>query len=255
MANGFTTNYKHHEGCNMCKDDHKHKHSTENENADIHNNNEKETTQPRTETEGKYIEVFNNTEATNTTEILVSPTESSQNVTQKENIDTASSQLYVSYSPPTYEVHENVIDVPDNRTPAGPIITNYTRTPVLNTVRPNDSTTVDTGSTVIDRVTEANIKKKDCISILHVKVETEEKHKEINKGSGIFKGIKDYFNGLHKGFLNSIHNIFHKRDGHIHRRKRAADGQHPKSENRGRQNSNNVDKTDYFVRQQHISLT
>uniref|UniRef100_A0A2A4JCR0 Uncharacterized protein n=1 Tax=Heliothis virescens TaxID=7102 RepID=A0A2A4JCR0_HELVI len=64
------------------------------------------------------------------------------------------SQIVDSYPPyTTYEVTENVIDIPDDRTPAGPIVTNFSIKPNLNLGKPINNTN-------IDEVSTANIKTK-----------------------------------------------------------------------------------------------
>lgn len=173
---------------------------------------------------------------------------------EKEGMDAESSQVVFSYPPyGSYEVTENVVDIPDDRTPAGPIITNFTKHPPLNLGKPNNQTDKN-------KIPEINIKnKKNSLSILHINAEFDDKVNEVNENKvvGVFKGIKEYIHSFHRGIVNGIHSFFHKHDdhhshGHGERFERAA----AREVNHGRSSGvKNVDKTDYFVRQKHISMT
>lgn len=129
-------------------------------------------------------------------------------IINKEGFETQSSHIVNSYPPyAPYEVTENVIDIPDNRRPFGPIVTNYThRPPVLNLAKP-------TNKTETDKVTEANKKtKKNSLSILHINAEFDNKEHVVhgNKVDGLFKGIKEYINSFKRGIVNGFHRLFHK---------------------------------------------
>ncbi|XP_047033144.1 uncharacterized protein LOC124639728 [Helicoverpa zea] len=133
-----------------------------------------------------------------------------------EGLQADTSQIINSYPPYTsYEVTENVIDIPDDRKPVGPIVTNFTIRPNLNLGKPNNNT-------VTDEVNGANIKtKKNRVSILHINAEFDnhDKYNEIpnDKFGGIFKGIKNYFHNIHRNIVNSFHSLFHKhQDQHDH---------------------------------------
>ncbi|KAJ8710970.1 hypothetical protein PYW07_008212 [Mythimna separata] len=131
----------------------------------------------------------------------------------KEGMEAQSSQIVNSYPPySSYEVTENVIDVPDDRTPGGPIVPTYTHNPpILNLARPNNKTT------------EANnIKsKKNHLSIFHLNADFDDKYQEAeeNKIVGLFKGIKNYIHSFQKGIVKGFHDLFHKHhhdDEHHH---------------------------------------
>nr|XP_021186674.2 uncharacterized protein LOC110373665 [Helicoverpa armigera] len=154
--------------------------------------------------------------------ITANKTSIANNITIGSNNDTNeglqadTSQIVNSFPPYTsYEVTENVIDIPDDRKPVGPIVTNFTIKPNLNLGKPNNNTG-------IDEVTEANIKtKKNRVSILHINAEFDnhDKYNEIpnDKFGGIFKGIKNYFHNIHRNIVNSFHSLFHKhQDQHDH---------------------------------------
>ncbi|XP_075984162.1 uncharacterized protein LOC142981907 [Anticarsia gemmatalis] len=210
----------------------------------------------QTEVKQPRILVENDPQKTTTTEtkLPTTTTASNLNVTDKEDMKTSSSQVYSTYSRPSYQVTENIIDIPDDRSPSGPIITNYTKKPQLNTVNPGINPTTEIPETT------TNIKtKKNTFNLLHIKAEYDDKHETVetnnlNKVSSIFKGIKDSFSGLHKGLLNGIHYFFNKHDLHGEKFKRSADYQ---MEERKKNNdkSDSVDKTEYYVRRKHISLT
>ncbi|XP_023942013.2 uncharacterized protein LOC112048627 isoform X2 [Bicyclus anynana] len=92
--------------------------------------------------------------------------------------------------PAKYEVTENVIDVPDDRT-RGPIVTNYSITRPLNTPAAPTSTT---------EVSEND------------KNNNEGDKRPASGGSDVNKveegsGIKEYFNGIKKGIVNGFNSI------------------------------------------------
>ncbi|XP_023942012.2 FK506-binding protein 5-like isoform X1 [Bicyclus anynana] len=131
--------------------------------------------------------------------------------------------------PAKYEVTENVIDVPDDRT-RGPIVTNYSITRPLNTpAAPTSTTEVSendknnnegdkrpaSGGSDVNKVEEGS-GKKNYISILHVKAEIDNTDKHNNDkiessnsdfGSPHVSGIKEYFNGIKKGIVNGFNSI------------------------------------------------
>lgn len=168
-------------------------------------------------------------------------------------METQSSHIVNSYPPyRPYEVTENVIDIPDDRTPAGPIVTNYThKPPILNLARPTNKT--DT-----DKTTEAsNIKtKKNCLSIFHLNAEFDDKEHEVhtNKVVGLFKGIKKYIHSFQRGLVNGFHSLFHKhQDVHDHgdRFERAVENGEVYGKSNGVQNVHRIEHT---VHGRHVSV-
>lgn len=137
---------------------------------------------------------------------------------QNEEMLPSSSQVMTSRRPYSqYEVTEKVIDIPNTRTPSGPIVPNYTLRPAINlaqqvTNTQNSAIQIDTSESPN---TDENIQnKKNKFSILHVNAEFDDKPTDVhdNKVTGILRGIKEYLQNIHKGIYNGIHRFFHKQD-------------------------------------------
>lgn len=112
-----------------------------------------------------------------------------------------------------YEVTEKVIDIPNTRTPSGPIVPTYTVRPAINLAPPATENNIIQMNTPEGPNKDDNIKnKKNKFSILHVNAEFDDKPTDVhdNKVTGILKGIKDYLQNIHKGIYNGIHRFFHK---------------------------------------------
>ncbi|KAJ8712648.1 hypothetical protein PYW08_007952 [Mythimna loreyi] len=125
----------------------------------------------------------------------------------KDRLEAQSSQVVNSFPPySSYEVTENVIDIPDDRTPAGPIVPDYTHfPPALNLARP-------VNKTATNKTKKENTKtKKNHVSIFHFNAEFEDKmhEEEENKVAKLFKGIKDYIHSFQKKIVNGFHSLFH----------------------------------------------
>ncbi|XP_013167380.1 PREDICTED: uncharacterized protein LOC106117564 [Papilio xuthus] len=126
--------------------------------------------------------------------------------------------------PATYEVTENVDDIPNPSTKFGTIFTNYsTPRPLNNASFPTVQKPTDKPETNSESNNELNnnsnedVKgKKNSFSILHVQGEYDDvpngpsnwgEHHMHNK-----LGIKDYIYGISKGIYNKISRLFNKHD-------------------------------------------
>lgn len=119
----------------------------------------------------------------------------------------------------TYEVTEDVDDIPNPSTKFGPIFTNFsTPRPLnnasLNVQRPTEKPDSNTESNDFNNPNEGK-GKKNSYSILHVKAEYDDPpNTPLNWGdSHVHKlGIKDYIYGISKGIYNKITKLFNKHD-------------------------------------------
>ncbi|XP_026729212.1 uncharacterized protein LOC113494869 [Trichoplusia ni] len=130
----------------------------------------------------------------------------------------SSSQVMTSRRPYSqYEVTEKVIDIPNTRTPSGPIVPNYTLRPAINLAQQVTNTghsAIQIGTSDSPNKDENIQNKKNKFSILHVNAEFDDKPTDVhdNKVTGILRGIKEYLQNIHKGIYNGIHRFFHKQD-------------------------------------------
>ncbi|XP_022831991.1 uncharacterized protein LOC111360328 [Spodoptera litura] len=125
---------------------------------------------------------------------------------EKEDMEAQNSEAVISYPPyGSYQVTENVIDIPDNRTKAGPIDPYYTIKPELNLANATDTISV----------TEANNNKgknkKNCVSI-HIDAEFEREEIKENKVVGFLKGVKACFQSFQKRIIDGFYRFFHKNE-------------------------------------------
>ncbi|KOB74277.1 Uncharacterized protein OBRU01_04561 [Operophtera brumata] len=128
----------------------------------------------------------------------------------------------------TYQVTENIIDIPDDRT-LPPIIRNFTivrplnfgnNTVAANNIREDNNTSGEDGSSEESNTDAQNNKdgelKKHSFSILHIKAEYDDKpvqtHNHQNVLNKVFGGIKEYVYSLKKGVVDGLHSFFHKHD-------------------------------------------
>ncbi|KPJ13406.1 hypothetical protein RR48_03907 [Papilio machaon] len=124
----------------------------------------------------------------------------------------------------TYEVTEDVDDIPNPSTKFGPILTNYsTPRPLNNASLPNVQNPTEKPETNsennndLNNNTNDNIKgKKNSYSILHVKAEYDDAPSgPLNWGESHMHnklGIKDFIYGISKGIYNKITRLFNKHD-------------------------------------------
>lgn len=125
----------------------------------------------------------------------------------------------------TYEVTENVVDIPDNSTRTGPVVVNYTTPRPLNTANLPDAvsniTDPPTNSNHYGFVTEPDDgsakPKKNYFSIFHVKAEYDDKPNVPNVDyNSRPSGFKDYVLGLKQGIINGLYRLFkgkHRHEG------------------------------------------
>lgn len=127
----------------------------------------------------------------------------------------------------TYQVTENIIDIPDNSS-LPPIIRNFTLVRPLNygnnTVAANNNK-VENNNSGEDSSSEENTHaqnnndeklKKHSFSILHIKAEYDDNPVQAqshqNVLSKVFGGLKSYVYNLKKGVVDGLHTFFHKHD-------------------------------------------
>lgn len=121
---------------------------------------------------------------------------------------TASSQFgFLSPKPSSsYQVTENVIDIPDDRT-LPPIATNFGLFKPLNVA----NTTINVIKVIKNDTGDENndIKKTYFVYIHFTKGTEQKKEGGITK---LFKGIRDYVFNFKKGVVDGLHGYFHKDD-------------------------------------------
>lgn len=114
-----------------------------------------------------------------------------------------------------YEITENVIDVPNNMTIAGPIITNYTITKPLNALPNNTTNSIDLNSQT-NKENAAINPKKHTFSIFHVKAEFEDSkpnHPNIdpNGPAQVYHynniNLREYLDGIKRGLARGINSL------------------------------------------------
>ncbi|CAH2052563.1 unnamed protein product, partial [Iphiclides podalirius] len=125
--------------------------------------------------------------------------------------------------PATYEVTENVVDIPDTSTRIGPVVVNYTTArPLNNAGVSNNAANNITGPVnfngnsqvsnhgFVDEADSGSAKpKKNSFSILHVKAEYDDKPSPPNADRP--SGFKDYVLGLKRGIINGLYKLFKKK--------------------------------------------
>ncbi|CAH0713402.1 unnamed protein product, partial [Brenthis ino] len=112
----------------------------------------------------------------------------------------------------SYEVTEIVNDIANDRN-IGPIHTNFTIQKPLNI-----ASTIKVPVTENDQVTDEEEEKKNCITILRVKAEYDNRKdiNSINEEDLVFNkvphisGIKDYLYGIKKGIVSGFNSIIHR---------------------------------------------
>ncbi|CAH0696525.1 unnamed protein product [Spodoptera exigua] len=123
---------------------------------------------------------------------------------EKEDMEAQNSGAVISYPLyGSYQVTENVIDIPDNRTKAGPIDPYYTIRPELNIANTTDAATT----------TEAvKVKRKKNRVSIHIDAEYEREEIKENKVVGFLKGVKACFQNFQKGIIDGFYRFFHRNE-------------------------------------------
>ncbi|KAF9408200.1 hypothetical protein HW555_012032 [Spodoptera exigua] len=123
---------------------------------------------------------------------------------EKGDMEAQNSEAVISYPPyGSYQVTENVIDIPDNRTKAGPIDPYYTIRPELNIANATGAATT----------TEANkVKQKKNRVSIHIDAEYEREEIKENKIVGFLKGVKACFQNFQKGIIDGFYRFFHRNE-------------------------------------------